>query len=418
LDANLRKQIESRLNAEHENEVRDTIAAVLNSLYDILPTSVGAETSSTSSPRPLAKGKEKEYTPSPGSKKHSSSELIDNAGLQIKDIEKQFYALEREFMFPTNLDFITPIATRAGSSPATSCLSFTASNQPIRFFEQSLSQLLIRLDLIESQGNEELRNKRKDIVQKVEQTLEDLENEVEARLKAKLASESKRRSVTIEDVTSPDEHLGTEVVSSSPRIDAKTDSVSGSSHPTPAVVGETAETLSSPSTQVSIGESTTAPNLVDEESPNRDLGGQECIAVKSHAQEAVLQIIPSDVVPSKTGADSPTQPPISLELECSESKEVRAAEDCDSDPNVTTGRLADQIQTQTIIQEPPSTEPQNAAAAMAGLPGSAGSDAHDQPQNVTNEAERKRLSVEETSDISDVESASSDWSEVDAAVAR
>ncbi|XP_006454578.1 hypothetical protein AGABI2DRAFT_114324 [Agaricus bisporus var. bisporus H97] len=408
LDTTFRDQLKKRLNAEHENEVRDTIEAVLNSLSDIWPASTGPRTSSTSTSRSSIKGKEKANTPSSESKKLSSSDVADNAWLRIEEIEKQFYALEEGFMFPNKLDFVTSNPTTAGSISATSRLSFTANNQTIRFFEHSLGQLLIRLDSIESQGNEELRNKRKDVVQKVEHALEGLEQRVEERLKA---SESKRRSVTIEDVTSPDEHLGTETVSIPTWTAEKMDNISGSQHPTPAAVLATAKILSTSSIQSPIEEPTTAPNLIAEESVHQNHDSQECTTVASRVEEAVPQITPSDDAMLKAGSSrSKCQPGIPLQPSCSESKEAHILAGRDSDPNNGSVEPIDETRAQELF----STESQ--AAITAGVPQSTNSDA--QTQDETHVTERMRLSDEETLDISDVDSTTSDWSEVYDAVAR
>jgi hypothetical protein len=127
---------------------------------------------------------------------------------RLREIESCFYALEDEFAFPGKLDFVSPSSPTARTTPVstpasvTSQLAYTATNHPVRYYEQGLTGLLAQLDSIESNGSEEVRNKRKEVVRKVEHALEELEQRVEVRWK-----ESRRRSVVVEDVTSPNEHL-------------------------------------------------------------------------------------------------------------------------------------------------------------------------------------------------------------------
>ncbi|KAF7785055.1 hypothetical protein Agabi119p4_1220 [Agaricus bisporus var. burnettii] len=198
----------------------------------------------------------------------------------------------------------------------------------MRWKRNSCSQTnLTLLDSIEIQGNEELKTKRKDVAQKVEHALEGLEQRVEERLKA---SESKRRSVTIEDVTSPNKHLGTETVSISSWTAVKMESISGSQHPTPAVVPATTKILSPSSIQSPIEEPTTAPNLIAEESLYQNRDSQECTTVASRVEEAVLPMTPSDDAMLKASSHSKSQPIIPLQPSFSESKEAHILEGRDS----------------------------------------------------------------------------------------
>ncbi|KAH9180456.1 hypothetical protein EDB89DRAFT_26175 [Lactarius sanguifluus] len=69
------------------------------------------------------------------------------------------------------------------SSPLTStstnlCLSISPNNAPLRAHENTLNGLLEFLDAIESDGDEEVRNIRREVVREVEKALEDLERRV------------------------------------------------------------------------------------------------------------------------------------------------------------------------------------------------------------------------------------------------
>lgn len=219
-EATLKERLEKRLNNEHANEVRDTIQALLNSLnapithqqFAPRPSKVERSTSTPSASAkgisvPSDKGKSKEIPIAATESKPATPEGVEKAMSRVQEIEQRFHALENEFVFPDKLDFVTPTSSDPSLGPATSHLAHTANNHPIRFYEQSLSRLLDQLDQIDSCEDEELRKKRKDVVRKVEHALEGLEQEVEGKWNAKVARESKKHKVTIEDVTSPEEYL-------------------------------------------------------------------------------------------------------------------------------------------------------------------------------------------------------------------
>ncbi|KAF8316302.1 hypothetical protein DL93DRAFT_766526 [Clavulina sp. PMI_390] len=87
----------------------------------------------------------------------------------IGAIESRFVNLTYDFKFPTNPDF-SPTA-----SSASSALLFTPTNAPVRAYEQSLTSLLTDLDAVDSQGDEDVRHARKELVKRVEAALESLD---------------------------------------------------------------------------------------------------------------------------------------------------------------------------------------------------------------------------------------------------
>ena len=84
-------------------------------------------------------------------------------------MRSQFSALESAFKFPPVLDF--------GHSE----LAVTLNNAPVRAYEHALNGLLEQLDAIESDGDDEVRNVRRDVVREVERALEDVEQKVRER---------------------------------------------------------------------------------------------------------------------------------------------------------------------------------------------------------------------------------------------
>jgi hypothetical protein len=84
----------------------------------------------------------------------------------IRAVRTQFSALESAFKFPRILDFDH------------SELAGTTNNAPVRAYEHALNGLLERLDGIESDGNEEIREVRRGVVKEVERALEEVERKV------------------------------------------------------------------------------------------------------------------------------------------------------------------------------------------------------------------------------------------------
>ena len=87
----------------------------------------------------------------------------------IRAVRTQFSALESAFKFPPILDFDH------------SELAATSNNAPVRAYENALNGFLERLDAIESDGNEEVRDVRREVVREVERALEEVERKVKER---------------------------------------------------------------------------------------------------------------------------------------------------------------------------------------------------------------------------------------------
>ncbi|KAH9044852.1 hypothetical protein EDB84DRAFT_1674487 [Lactarius hengduanensis] len=84
----------------------------------------------------------------------------------IRAVRNQFSTLQSTFKFPTVLDFDQSV------------LSISPINAPIRTYENTLNGLLEQLDAIDSDGDEEVRNVRREVVREVEKALKDLERKV------------------------------------------------------------------------------------------------------------------------------------------------------------------------------------------------------------------------------------------------
>ncbi|KAI0255567.1 hypothetical protein BJV78DRAFT_684901 [Lactifluus subvellereus] len=84
----------------------------------------------------------------------------------VRSVRTQLYAVESAFKFPAVLDFDQ------------SELAATPNNAPVRAYEQALNGFLEQLDAIESDGDEEIRDVRREVVKEVERALEDVERRV------------------------------------------------------------------------------------------------------------------------------------------------------------------------------------------------------------------------------------------------
>ncbi|KAI0283789.1 hypothetical protein BC826DRAFT_1190170 [Russula brevipes] len=87
----------------------------------------------------------------------------------IRTVRSQASALQSAFKFPPVLDFDH------------SDFAISANNGPVRAYEYALNGLLEQLDAIESDGNEEIRDARREVVREVEKALEDVERKVKER---------------------------------------------------------------------------------------------------------------------------------------------------------------------------------------------------------------------------------------------
>jgi hypothetical protein len=190
----LKEMLESRLYSDPQVEVQDTIRAILSSLGDeVLAFKSTARQDTPSQPTAgpsSSKGKEKE--PSSSRPQSPAIDSVDVALAVVESIDSAFTSFESGFVFPSQVDFVSTNdsgevsrpaspASDASTSSAIARLSFTARNQPIKFYEKSLTDLLTRLDAVESFGDEHLRLARKEVVIRIEKALEELEREVESR---------------------------------------------------------------------------------------------------------------------------------------------------------------------------------------------------------------------------------------------
>ncbi|GLB38512.1 putative BAG domain containing protein [Lyophyllum shimeji] len=196
----LEERLASRLNNESSSEVKDTIQTVLSSLRGTGSSSM-TQSSSTETKSPTSSAPS---DPAPTDSTDPSEDVAKSMS-EVRRIEAAFRDLTASFTFPAQLDFVdthpdpdTPASSDSEAS-ATSHLAYTSRNKAVRSYEHALSKLLAQLDAVDSFGDESLRAMRKDVVIRVERTLEALEKEVEGRWRRSLALEAKSDNVEADE---------------------------------------------------------------------------------------------------------------------------------------------------------------------------------------------------------------------------
>ncbi|KAG8950600.1 hypothetical protein FRC03_012796 [Tulasnella sp. 419] len=112
-------------------------------------------------------------------------ELRRTASLDsISGLQARFDSLKATFTFPSNLEF--------DSHDSTPTLLYNSNNAPFSKYENDLTRLLTKLDEVESNGDENIREVRKRLVRSVEAELDSLDKK-----KAGLWEASKKSEVTV-----------------------------------------------------------------------------------------------------------------------------------------------------------------------------------------------------------------------------
>ena len=147
----------------------------IDSTADALPTTTDA-TANAAEGDPHSDAKAPLYSTSP------LPSLV-----QIKDVEDALRKLEGAFEFPAQLDFVdrspspspSPVHSESDAETEGGSLAYTANNTPVRAYEHALNALLEKLDAVESNGDAEVRGRRKAIVKEVERALEAMDRRIE-----------------------------------------------------------------------------------------------------------------------------------------------------------------------------------------------------------------------------------------------
>lgn len=191
--------LEGRLQTETDEEVRETLQALMASLMPDAPqfsTSYGPTLTSDPSSSKSGSGSSSKQTSAafaaaqPGPSR--ADPATDTTGLRrtsldsLRSLASSFRALESTFAFPPSLDFTpsrpaSPVSAASSTPAADAKLPFTPNNAPLLQYEHALNALLTRLDAVESNGDDDVRRQRKELVREVERALEAMDRMVEAR---------------------------------------------------------------------------------------------------------------------------------------------------------------------------------------------------------------------------------------------
>ncbi|KAI0316638.1 hypothetical protein OF83DRAFT_227968 [Amylostereum chailletii] len=206
LDELLKQRLGKRFEVESEQEIKDTLQAIFNSLQDqsgpgathassskitventpkMAPTE-GADLSRAPALAGAAAAKvQAEYqehrrttsasstsapvpAPAPSTSRPSTPSTPLTPLNTISTIRSSLHSLTTTFRFPAALEF----------DSSADELAYTPVNAPVRAYEHALNGLLAQLDAVDSDGDEEVRVRRREVVREVEVALEDVDKKI------------------------------------------------------------------------------------------------------------------------------------------------------------------------------------------------------------------------------------------------
>ena len=103
----------------------------------------------------------------------------------VEHVQDTLTKLQTDFILPTELDHYGPSTedrddtasvSSASSSDLSKFIPYTSTNKPVYKYENELNGLLEELDRIDSHGDAEVREKRKEVAKAIEKALEGVEN--------------------------------------------------------------------------------------------------------------------------------------------------------------------------------------------------------------------------------------------------
>ncbi|KAI9058722.1 hypothetical protein FKP32DRAFT_1614556 [Trametes sanguinea] len=302
----IKEELEARIRSETDPEVQESLVKLYSDIFDAPlsaqshpvagPSSV--KSVSTSSTEATAQPEASEID---GAKLHRTPALPPAVAekllkfyharrarklslTQIKDVEDALRKLQSTFEFPEHLDFVNPVSSEtANDSDEPGPLAYTPNNTPVHAYEHALNQLLMKLDGIESNGDLQVRGRRKEVVREVERALEAVERRVEeSRERERERSRERRRSAASSplptspassdaeaEVVAPQDEVKTEVpvesktLASAPATIAtetpEADTVSVALVDTPSPVDPASEVAAPEPDTVSVSDTTPVP---------------------------------------------------------------------------------------------------------------------------------------------------------------
>ena len=242
----------------------------------------------------------------------------------VEHVQDTLNKLQTDFVLPTELDHYTPSTDdhdetasvlSSSSSDLVKLIPHTSTNKPVYKYENELNGLLEELDRIDSHGDVEVREKRKEVVKAVEKALQGVERVVGEAVEKRLSVISAATPPTDEllkgfDV---DEDVVEEVTPAQEQVDIPVD--------IPVVVDDVA--VPEPSTSVQVEETLIAPvevsspaNVTLPESdtlvasdPVTDLPA-EPTSIESDVEASTMTITPASVEPTSVTEPIESQVPV------------------------------------------------------------------------------------------------------------
>jgi hypothetical protein len=187
-----------RARVANMDEVDDDILVTVNRLLQLLsptmsPTKQTAASTGTSastpSVGPSASTVLPPRVPIPVAQhsKPTAHEILDGISSSFSDLRSGFTLPALEFTRPAS-----PSAKSTSSSGQSHNLAFTPANRAVHEYEASLGKLLDQLDAVESDGDENVRVRRKELVKQVEAALWDMDQAVEAQHRDQIGNQAER----------------------------------------------------------------------------------------------------------------------------------------------------------------------------------------------------------------------------------
>ena len=219
----------------------------------------------------------------------------------IRAVRTRFSALESAFKFPPILDFDH------------SELAVSSNNAPVRAYEHALNDLLEQLDGIESDGNEEVRDVRREVVREVERALEEVERKVKERApqapvpevtkqeaRGKDAGASSTNAVVhVSEAAEPTQAVGLVPVAS--QADADIDVVISAEYQSASPVAGVSGVV------VAEGDSVTGGTLANRGASIPRGADTEAVPASEEASDSIATITPASVAPGVPVPSSPSK---------------------------------------------------------------------------------------------------------------
>ena len=218
----------------------------------------------------------------------------------VEHVQDTLTRLQTDFVLPTELDHYDPSTedrdetasvSSASSSDLTKLIPYTSANKPVYKYENELNGLLEELDRIDSHGDAEVREKRKEVVKAIEKALEGVEN---------IVGEAVGKRISLIPTTIP---LAGELLKGFDVDEDVTEEVNPASqqNDTPVVVDE----IAVPEQSVSIEVEEPVVTTAETSSPSDEVGVEASTATITPASVDLISPMEPEPTQSQVQVDAP-----------------------------------------------------------------------------------------------------------------